>query len=83
MPFVDTRLIEKYERLPGWRGCIYESPNMTRHGISPLGAEIQERHHVQEEVWQALEGELEVRISGERRRAGPRIAAIVQADTLH
>ena len=42
-----------------------------------------EHHHVQEEVWQILEGELEISIGGETRRAGPGMAAIVPADTPH
>ena len=84
MPFVDTAAIEEYERLPGWHGRIFQSPSMTfATWRFRAGAEIHAHHHEQEEVWQVLEGELEVTIGGETRRAGPGMAAIVPADTLH
>ena len=84
MPFVDKREIEEFERLPGWYGRIFSSPNMTfAEWRFATGATIHEHHHVQEEVWQVLEGELEISIGGETRRAGPGMAAIVPADTLH
>ena len=84
MPFVDTKQIEEYERLPGWHGRIFESPNMTfATWRFAAGAEIHEHQHAQEEVWQVLEGELEISIGGETRRAGPGMAAIVPGDTPH
>ena len=84
MPFVETAAIEEYERLPGWHGRIFQSPSMTfATWLFSAGAEIHAHHHEQEEVWQVLEGELEVTIGGETRRAGPGMAAIVPADTPH
>ena len=84
MPFVDTGQIEEYERLPGWWGRIFQSPSMTfATWRFAAGAAIHEHHHPQEEVWQVLEGELEINIGGETRRAGPGMAAIVPADTPH
>jgi hypothetical protein len=79
VPFVDKREIEEFERLPGWHGRIFSSPNMTfAEWRFTAGARIHEHHHVQEEVWQILEGELEISIGGETRRAGPGMAAIVR-----
>ena len=84
MPFIDTRGIEEHERLPGWRGRIFRSANMTfATWRFAAGAEIHAHHHPAEEVWQVLEGELEIRIGEEVRRAGPGMAAIVPADTPH
>jgi quercetin dioxygenase-like cupin family protein len=84
MPFVDTGEIEEHEQLPGWHGRIFQSPSMTfATWRFSAGAEIHRHHHPQEEVWQILEGELEISIGGETRRAGPSMAAIVPAGTEH
>ena len=83
MPFVDTRKIEEYERLPGWNGRIFSSPSMTfADWRFAAGASIHAHHHDQEEVWQVIEGELEI-IGEETKRAGPGMAAIVPAGTEH
>lgn len=84
MPFVDSNRIEENERLPGWRGRIFQSPSMTfATWRFSAGAEIPAHHHPQEEVWQVLEGELEIRIGEETSTAGPGMAAIVPAGTEH
>jgi len=84
MAFVDKREIEEYGRLPGWHGRIFSSPSMTfAEWRFAAGATIHEHQHVQEEVWQILEGELEIKVGGEARRAGPGMAAIVPADAPH
>jgi quercetin dioxygenase-like cupin family protein len=84
MPFIDTSGIEERERLPGWRGRIFSSANMTFATCRfEAGAEIHLHHHPTEEVWQVIEGDLEIRIGEEVRKAGPGMAAIVPADTPH
>src|SRR5262245_22925681 len=84
MPFVDTRALPEHERRPGWRGRVFHSPNMTfATWRFAAGASIHEHSHSQEEVWQVLEGELEISIGGETMRAVPGMAAIVPADTPH
>jgi quercetin dioxygenase-like cupin family protein len=84
MPFVDTRQIEPVERRPGWLGRTFHSPSMTfAQWRFTAGSSIHEHNHGQEEVWQVIEGELEVTIGGETRIAGPGMAAIVPADTPH
>lgn len=84
MPFIDTSSIEEFERLPGWRGRIFQSEAMTfATWRFAAGAEIHAHHHPQEEVWQVLEGELEISIGGETRTAGPGMAAIVPGGTEH
>ena len=42
-----------------------------------------EHHHEQEEVWNVIEGELELTIDGVVRRAGPGVVAIVPPNTPH
>ena len=84
MPFIDTHEIAAVEKRPGWRGRIFSSPSMTfAHWDFTAGAAIHEHGHPQEEVWHIIEGELEVTIAGETRRAGPGMVAIVPAETTH
>ena len=82
MPFVDTRTLGVIERLPGWFGRYFHSPSMTfAHYDFDAGASIHEHHHTQEEVWQVIEGELEITINGVTRRSGPGLVGIVPPNT--
>jgi quercetin dioxygenase-like cupin family protein len=84
MPFLDTSTMEPYERRPGWRGRTFHSPSMTfAHWEFDAGADIQAHEHPQEEVWQVIEGQLEVSVGDETRVAGPGMVAIVPANTRH
>jgi quercetin dioxygenase-like cupin family protein len=47
------------------------------------GASIHEHSHENEEVWNVIEGELEVTLEGETRVLGPGCVAVVPANTLH
>jgi quercetin dioxygenase-like cupin family protein len=84
MPFVDTSGLRVFERLPGWFGRYFHSPSMTfAHYDFVRGASIHEHLHPQEEVYEVIEGELEVTIDGavEIVRAG--LVAIVPANVRH
>jgi quercetin dioxygenase-like cupin family protein len=84
MAFIDTHELTTVERLPGWRGRYFDSPSMTfAHYDFDAGASIHEHLHAQEEVWEIVEGELEITIGGVARRAGPGFAGIVPSNTLH
>ena len=84
MPFVDTTVQEPWERLPGWRGRFFQSESMTfAYWDFDAGSSIHEHHHPNEEVWNVIEGELEVTIDGETQRAGPGSAAIVPLNARH
>jgi len=84
MSFIDTRKIAVTSRRPGWYGRQFDSPSMTFvHYEFDAGASVHRHAHDQEEVWHILEGELEVDIAGETRRAGPGMVAIVPANTEH
>ncbi len=66
MPFIDTSILKVIERLPGWRGRYFHSPSMTfAHYDFQRGASIHEHFHPQEEVYEVIEGELQVTIDGE------------------
>lgn len=84
MPFLDTRTLNVVERLPGWHGRYFHSPNMTfAHYEFAGGSSIHEHFHPQEEVWNVIEGELEITIDGVTEIARPGVVAIVPANTSH
>jgi quercetin dioxygenase-like cupin family protein len=84
MPFVDTAELNVIERLPGWRGRAFNSPSMTfAHYAFDAGASIHEHHHEQEEVWNVIEGELEVTIDGVAQVAKAGMVAIAPPNARH
>lgn len=84
MPFVDTDSLPVVERLPGWRGRYFHSANMTfAHYEFTGGASIHEHFHAQEEVYEVIEGELEVTIEGVAEVVRSGVVAIVPANARH
>jgi len=84
MPFVDTGSLKIVERLPGWHGRYFHSPSMTfAHYDFVRGASIHEHLHSQEEVYEVIEGELDVTIDGVAQVARPGLVAIVPANVRH
>jgi quercetin dioxygenase-like cupin family protein len=85
MPFVDTSEIEPVHRLPGWSGRTVHSENMTfvHYEIAEGAQAVHEHFHPQEEVWNIIDGELEVTIEGVTQIAGPGCVAIVPAGAHH
>ena len=63
MPFVDTNGLKVIERLPGWKGRYFHSASMTfAHYEFAAGSSIHKHFHPEEEVYEVIEGELEVSI---------------------
>src|SRR5258708_2743457 len=61
MPFVDISGLDVVERLPGWYGRYFQSENMTvAHYDFKRGATIHEHFHPQEEIYEVIEGELDM-----------------------
>ena len=84
MPFVDLATLAVTERLPGWPGRYFQSAHMTfAHYHFTRGAAIHEHFHAQEEVYEVIEGELEVSIDGAVQIARPGLVAIVPANARH
>jgi quercetin dioxygenase-like cupin family protein len=84
MPFIDTAQLDVIERLPGWHGRYFHSPSMTfAHYEFKRGASIHEHFHPQEEVYEVIEGELEMTIDGVTQIARPGIVAIVPGAVRH
>src|ERR1700722_16938177 len=84
MPFVDIASLKVVERLPGWFGRYFHSATMTfAHYDFKGGATIHEHSHPEEEVYEVLEGELELTIDGVTHAARPGVVAIVPANARH
>jgi quercetin dioxygenase-like cupin family protein len=84
MPFVNVRELRVIERLPGWYGRYFHSQNMTfAHYDFVAGASIHEHFHPQEEVYEVIEGKLELAIEGAVQNIAAGAAAIVPANARH
>jgi quercetin dioxygenase-like cupin family protein len=84
MSIVEIQKLRVIERLPGWFGRYFHSEHMTvAHYEFVKGASIHEHHHPQEEVYEVIEGELEITIGGATHVAKPGIAAIVPTNAPH
>jgi quercetin dioxygenase-like cupin family protein len=84
MPFVDVTGLAVIERLPGWFGRYFHSASMTfAHYEFRRGASIHEHFHPEEEVYEVIEGELEVTIDGVAQIARAGLVAIVPGDARH
>jgi quercetin dioxygenase-like cupin family protein len=84
LPVVDTGSLNVIERLPGWRGRYFHTATMTfAHYDFERGAVIHEHFHPAEEVYEVLEGELEITIDGVAHVARPGIVAVVPANIRH
>jgi unsaturated pyranuronate lyase len=84
MPFVDTKKLKVVERAPGWFGRFFHSPSMTfAHYEFKGGSSVHEHFHPQEEVWQVIEGEVEVTVDGKSKVTGPGMAAIIPGGVRH
>jgi quercetin dioxygenase-like cupin family protein len=84
MAFVEVGKLPVAEPLPGWKGRYFDSANMTfAHYEFDAGSTIHEHSHPQEEVYEVIEGELEITIGGVTRRLVPGCVGIVPPDALH
>lgn len=84
MPLVDTNSLPVIERLPGWHGRYFHSANLTfAHYDFTRGSAIHEHFHPQEEVYEVIEGELELTIDGTVHVARPGLVAIVPSGVPH
>ncbi|MGC2530982.1 MAG: cupin domain-containing protein [Candidatus Acidiferrum sp.] len=84
MPIVDVSKLKVTERLPGWYGRYFHSSSMTfAHYDFKRGASIHEHFHPEEEVYEVIEGELELTIDGVAEAVRPGLVAIVPSNTRH
>jgi unsaturated pyranuronate lyase len=84
MPFLDTSGLKVIERLPGWKGRFFHTATMTfAHYDFIAGSSIHEHFHPEEEVYEVIEGELEMRVDGVVHVARPGVVAIVPSNARH
>jgi quercetin dioxygenase-like cupin family protein len=84
MPFIHPDSMKTGEPLAGWHGRFWRSEHMSfAHYTVEAGSFIHEHQHPHEEVWLVIEGELEVTVAGETRKAGPGCVAVVPSDAPH
>ena len=83
MSIIDASSLDVIERLAGWEGRFH-SPSVT---FAPYdfscAAPIYERSHQQEEVYEVIEGELEITIDGRAQIVRPGLVAIVPRSVRH
>ena len=85
MPFIDESEMLHGAPLPGWSGRFFHSENMTfaLWTIDAGAAALHEHEHLQEEVWNVVDGEVVLVVDGVERTLGPGTAAVVPPHTLH
>ena len=84
MTFIDTRRLSVKEPREGWMGRFFHSRNMTfAYYTVEAGAWIHEHSHPNDEVWNVIDGQLEITVAGETQVAGPGCAVVVPPDTAH
>lgn len=84
MPFVNTSSLPVIERLPGWKGRYFHTAHMTfAHYDFVSGSSIHEHFHPEEEVYEVIEGELEVTVDGVAQITRPGVIAVVPGNVCH
>jgi quercetin dioxygenase-like cupin family protein len=82
--FIDISRLDVKEPREGWQGRFFHSQNMTfAYYAVEAGAWIHEHSHPNDEVWNIIDGQLEITIAGETRVVGPGCAAVIPPDTAH
>jgi mannose-6-phosphate isomerase-like protein (cupin superfamily) len=71
--------------LPGWSGRFFHSEHLTvaHWDIAQDAADLHEHDHVQEEVWNVVDGEIAISVGGEERILGPGDAAVLAPNARH
>ena len=84
-PFLDPQDMIHGAPLPGWSGRFFHSASMTfAHWDIAAGAtDLHEHSHLQEEVWNVVEGEVVLVIDGAARTLGSGAAAVVPPHAPH
>src|SRR6185369_8866274 len=84
MTLVDINKLDVRERLPGWHGRYFHTNNMTfAHYEFKRGATIHEHFHLEEEVYEVIDGELELTIDGVSQMVSSGLVAIVPSGVRH
>jgi quercetin dioxygenase-like cupin family protein len=81
---IDVSALDVKEPREGWQGRFFHSSEMTfAYYTVDAGAWIHEHSHPNDEVWNVIDGRLEITIAGETQVVGPGCAAVVPPETAH
>src|SRR5881398_3568690 len=85
MPFIDASEMLQGAPLPGWSGRFFHSANMTfaHWDIAADAVDLHEHSHLQEEVWNIVEGNVVLVVDGVERALGAGAAAVVASNVPH
>ena len=84
MPFIEPSQLAAKELLPGWVARFFHSQHMTfAYTEIAKGASVHRHHHPNEEVWNVIEGELEITLDDETRTITAGGAAVVPGELDH
>jgi mannose-6-phosphate isomerase-like protein (cupin superfamily) len=85
VPFIGLPEMQSGSPCRGWTGRFFHSQNMTfaYWEVADGAADLHEHDHLQEEVWNVVDGEILLVIDGCERRMGPGDAAVVPPSTRH
>ena len=82
--FSRYRGLKVIERRPGWKGRYFHTATMTfAHYDFTRGSTIHEHFHAEEEVYEVIEGELEMTIADVAQVVRPGVVAIVPSNARH
>ena len=84
MPFVKLDDLEQKEPVPGSKGRMVHTDNMTvAYWMIDAGAPAPNHSHPHEQVTSVIEGEFELTIDGETRVLAPGMVAVIPANVSH
>jgi mannose-6-phosphate isomerase-like protein (cupin superfamily) len=85
MPFLEPGDMVHAKPLPGWTGRFFHSENMTfaHYDLDADATPLHEHHHIQEEVWNVVDGEVVISIDGVEQTLGPGCVAVIPPNTRH
>ena len=84
MTFVNLNNIKEFEISPGIRARVVNSDSMSvAHVILDAGAILPEHSHINEQVVNVIEGELELTVAGEARVLKPGVVEMLPPNEPH
>jgi mannose-6-phosphate isomerase-like protein (cupin superfamily) len=84
MTFVDITRLDVNEPREGWKGRFFHSQQMTfAYYTVDAGSSIHEHQHSNDEVWNVIEGQLEITVAGVTELVGPGCAVVVPPGAAH
>jgi mannose-6-phosphate isomerase-like protein (cupin superfamily) len=84
LPFINVGRLKVRQPRKGWKGRFFHSEAMTFAYYSvDAGATVHAHSHANDEVWNVIEGQLEITIGNETRQVGAGSAVVVPPNTIH